>query len=193
MPRDDDEKVEEHLDPEDDEDYDGWTVAAFNHEIAEASAEMEALTEILDKAGPVHAALSEFAAQRCQAEEMVAQRMQSGGKTYKKERRAVTMEHLARVMPVGSGDSVKEFGKTDFELLIKMCEAQIVRLKGPAKVARLDERIESMTHARTLKEDMLTSEKREKTDEKLLNLKKRKLAQNRWVGGKEHTGSSPFK
>ena len=191
MPPKEEKKEDEHLDPEDEETYDSWNVATFDHEIAEASAELEALTETLDKAGPVHAVLIEFAAQRCRLDELEALRMSTGGNQYKKQRRAVTKELLAQVKQVGSGNSVKEFGKTQFELLIKMCEAQIVRLDGPGKVAKLEERIDSMKHARTLKEYMETSEKREKTDEKLLNQKKRKLAQS--LSTEKKHKSSPFK
>ena len=79
----------------------------------------------------------------------------------------------------------------NFELLIKMCEAQIVRLDGPGKVAKLEERIDSMKHARTLKKYTMFSEKEEERDEKLLNQKKRKLAQSSFTE-KKHK-SSPFK
>ena len=191
MPADEEKKEDEHLDPEDEETYDGWTVATFDHEIAEASAELEALTETLDKAGPVHAVLTEFAAQRCRLDELEALRMSTGGNLYKKQHRAVTKDILARVKQVGSGDAVKEFGKTEFELLIKMAEAQIVRLDGPGKSAKLEERIDSMKHARTLKNYTIFSEKEEERDEKLLNLKKRKLAQSSSTE-KKHK-SSPFK
>ena len=117
--------------------------------------------------------------------------MSTGGNQYKKQRRAVTKELLAQVKQVGRGDSVKEFGETQFELLIKMCEAQIVRLDGPGKVAKLEERIDSMKHARTLKKYTMFSEKEEERDEKLLNQKKRKLAQSSSTE-KKHK-SSPFK